>query len=52
MYTIVDLSLRGILIKPLFIIWLVGLCLVRRRGDKARFGFTYMNLAYPFWIMY
>ena len=48
---IVNVVLTGIPIKPLFIIWLVSLCLARRKGDHARWGVTWMKLVFPFYIL-
>lgn len=48
---IVNVVLTGIFIKPLFIIWLVSLCLARRKSDHARVGFTWMKLVFPFYIL-
>jgi hypothetical protein len=51
-FVIVSASLEGILIKPLFIIWVVSFCKVReRRQDPARRPFTWMKIAYPFILM-
>ncbi|KAH8695154.1 hypothetical protein BGW36DRAFT_382207 [Talaromyces proteolyticus] len=47
-FIIVDVALRGIMIKPLLLIWLISLCLVRRRNDPARVAFSYLNAACPF----
>ena len=50
-YDIVDVVLYGIFIKPLFILFVISLCLARRRSDPARVGFTWMKLVFPFWIL-
>jgi hypothetical protein len=50
-WTIVNVVLTGIPIKPLFIIWLVSLCLARRKNDHARVGFTWLKLVFPFYIL-
>jgi hypothetical protein len=50
-YGIVYVVLTGILIKPLFILWLVSLCLARRKNDHARVGFTWMKLVFPFYVL-
>lgn len=50
-YDIVNLVLWGLLIKPLLIIWLISLCLVRRKNDHARLAFTYMKIVMPLEIM-
>ncbi|KAB5566290.1 hypothetical protein GE09DRAFT_732016 [Coniochaeta sp. 2T2.1] len=48
---IVNVVLTGLFIKPLFIIWMVSLCLARRKGDHARVGFTWMKLVFPSYIL-
>jgi hypothetical protein len=48
---IIDIVLRGILIKPLLIIWGLGLCLVRRRDDPARAAFVYWKAVCPILIL-
>ncbi|KIM97355.1 hypothetical protein OIDMADRAFT_147809 [Oidiodendron maius Zn] len=45
--SIVDLALRGILIKPLLVIWALGLCFVRSRDDPARAAFVYWKIVCP-----
>lgn len=50
-WTIVNVVLTGIFIKPLFIIWLVSLCLARRRSDHARIGFTWLKLVFPIYTL-
>ncbi len=46
-WTIVNAALGGIMIKPLFIIWIVALCMARRRSDPARAAFTWMKVVFP-----
>ncbi|KAJ9142447.1 hypothetical protein NKR23_g7242 [Pleurostoma richardsiae] len=48
---IINCVLSGILIKPLFIIWVISLCLARRKSDPARVGFTYMKVVMPLEII-
>jgi hypothetical protein len=50
-WTIVNVVLTGIFIKPLFVLWLVSLCLARRKSDHARVGFTWMKLVFPFYTL-
>ncbi len=50
-WTIVDAALAGIMIKPLFIIWVLGFCLARRRSDHARVAFTWLKIVFPFEIL-
>lgn len=47
----VHIALVSILVVPLFILWLVSLCLVRRKHDRARLGFLWMNLATPLFTL-
>lgn len=46
-FDIVYLALAGIFIKPLFILWLVSLCLARRKSDPVRMGFLWMKFVFP-----
>jgi hypothetical protein len=51
-FVIASASLEGILIKPLFIIWVISFSTVReRRQDPARRPFTWMKIAFPFILM-
>ena len=50
-YDIVDVVMYGIFIKPLFILFVISLCLARRRSDPARVGFSWMKAVFPFWIL-
>ncbi|OIW24633.1 hypothetical protein CONLIGDRAFT_101313 [Coniochaeta ligniaria NRRL 30616] len=50
-WAIANVVLVGIFIKPLFIIWLVSLCLARRKSDHARLGFTWMKVVFPFYTL-
>jgi hypothetical protein len=50
-FAIASTCLEGILIKPLFIIWVVSFCTVRNRQDPARIAFTWMKVTYPLIIM-
>jgi len=50
-WDIVNVVLTGLFIKPLFVIWLVSLCLARRKNDHARVGFTWLKLVFPFYIL-
>ena len=47
-YTCVSTALTGVFIKPLFIIWIIFLCLAPRRKDHARVGVTYLKAVMPF----
>lgn len=47
-YTIVCTALTGVMIKPLFIIWVIFMCMGPRRKDPARVGVTYLKVAMPF----
>ncbi len=49
-WMIVNAAMSGIMIKPLFIIWVVSLCLARRRSDHARVAFSWMKAVIPFEI--
>ncbi len=42
-YSIASAVMAGILIKPLFIIWVVSLCMIRRGG-----AFVWVKVAFPF----
>jgi hypothetical protein len=50
-YSVAALVLAGLWVKPLGILWLISLCLARRKGDPARVGVTWIKVVYPFWIM-
>ena len=46
------LILAGLWVTPLSILWLISLCLARRKRDPARVGITWLKAAvYPFWIL-
>ncbi len=51
-YYITNLVLYALFIKPLFILWVISLCIARRKSDPARVGFSWMKAVYPFWILY
>ncbi len=42
-YLLVNAVMSGLMIKPLFIIWIVSLCMVRRAGS----AFHWMKVAFP-----
>ncbi|KAK4452644.1 hypothetical protein QBC34DRAFT_293220 [Podospora aff. communis PSN243] len=44
-------ALFGIWVTPLFIIWCISLCTVRRKSDPARVGFAWLKAVFPFWIL-
>ncbi|KAM5380844.1 hypothetical protein ACJZ2D_003368 [Fusarium nematophilum] len=43
----VSALLTGILMPPLFILWIAGVYLVRCENDPARVAFSYMKVAFP-----
>jgi hypothetical protein len=46
-WTIVNLCIVGIMLKPSLIIWAIACCLARRKGDPARTGFSWFKAAWP-----
>lgn len=42
----------GILILPLFLLWISSLYLVCREDDPARIAFTYIKVVYPLAFLY
>ena len=43
--------LAALWVKPLGILWLISLCLARRRDDPARAGIAWMKAITPFWSL-
>lgn len=48
---IVNTVLRGVMILPTLIIWILGIALARRRDDPARAAFSYWKAACPIFAL-
>ena len=46
-YSIIHGAMVGICVKAVFILWVVALCMARRRKDPARTGFTWAKVFMP-----
>lgn len=50
-YDLANAVITGLLIIPLFVFWICGLCIARRRGDPARTGFRYLHAVLPLEVL-
>ena len=49
-WTIVDAGMNGVMILPIFIVWIVTLGVARRRSDPARTAFSWLKAPHMFLV--